>query len=240
MASGEDDDVETQVELGEETKVAEPKALSWLAAGTVHASPITTVAASALAQSGYIMSYVGAQSGVMSYVGDAGKFEYGWIAACRGGFDAVVVDSAMVPKVWVTPIGLPAGTVGVFLESGISDEDAENFKEAEGWDAVVGSVEAVVKYLTGRIIPSLAELEAGGPAAASETAVDASLLHPAVAASLKGAQADATLSMADRLVASAKAQVRLLQAALAQSSLLEMHDIASGFDYDGSGVLGPW
>jgi hypothetical protein len=230
MASGEDDDVETQVELGEETKVAEPKALSWLAAGTVHASPITTVAASALAQSGYIMSYVG----------DAGKFEYGWIAACRGGFDAVVVDSAMVPKVWVTPIGLPAGTVGVFLESGISDEDAENFKEAEGWDAVVGSVEAVVKYLTGRIIPSLAELEAGGPAAASETAVDASLLHPAVAASLKGAQADATLSMADRLVASAKAQVRLLQAALAQSSLLEMHDIASGFDYDGSGVLGPW
>jgi hypothetical protein len=42
MASGEDDDVETQVELGEETKVAEPKALSWLAAGTVHASPITT------------------------------------------------------------------------------------------------------------------------------------------------------------------------------------------------------
>eukprot|EP01046_Picozoa_sp_COSAG06_P026103 COSAG06_NODE_2229_length_7292_cov_2.603086_4_plen_231_part_00 len=230
MASGEDDDVETQVELGEETKVAEPKALSWLAAGTVHASPITTVAASALAQSGYIMSYVG----------DAGKFEYGWIAACRGGFDAVVVDSAMVPKVWVTPIGLPAGTVGVFLESGISDEDAENFKEAEGWDAVVGSVEAVVKYLTGRIIPSLAELEAGGPAAASETAVDASLLHPAVAASLKGAQADATLSMADRLVASAKAQVRLLQAALAQSSLLEMHAVASGFDYDGSGVLGPW
>jgi hypothetical protein len=176
----------------------------------------------------------------MSYVGDAGKFEYGWIAACRGGFDAVVVDSAMVPKVWVTPIGLPAGTVGVFLESGISDEDAENFKEAEGWDAVVGSVEAVVKYLTGRIIPSLAELEAGGPAAASETAVDASLLHPAVAASLKGAQADATLSMADRLVASAKAQVRLLQAALAQSSLLEMHAVASGFDYDGSGVLGPW
>jgi hypothetical protein len=230
MASGEDDDVETQVELGEETKVAEPKALSWLAAGTVHASPITTVAASALAQSGFIMSYVG----------DAGKFEYGWIAACRGGFDAVVVDSAMVPKVWVTPIGLPAGTVGVFLESGISDEDAENFKEAEGWDAVVGSVEAVVKYLTGRIIPSLAELEAGGPAAASETAVDASLLHPAVAASLKGAQADATLSMADRLVASAKAQVRLLQAALAQSSLLEMHAVASGFDYDGSGVLGPW
>jgi hypothetical protein len=229
MASGEDDDVETQVELGEETKVAEPKALSWLAAGTVHASPITTVAASALAQ-----------SGIMSYVGDAGKFEYGWIAACRGGFDAVVVDSAMVPKVWVTPIGLPAGTVGVFLESGISDEDAENFKEAEGWDAVVGSVEAVVKYLTGRIIPSLAELEAGGPAAASETAVDASLLHPAVAASLKGAQADATLSMADRLVASAKAQVRLLQAALAQSSLLEMHAVASGFDYDGSGVLGPW
>ena len=230
MASGEADDVETQVELGEETKVAEPKALSWLAAGTVHASPITTVAASALAQSGYIMSYVG----------DAGKFEYGWIAACRGGFDAVVVDSAMVPKVWVTPIGLPAGTVGVFLESGISDEDAENFKEAEGWDAVVGSVEAVVKYLTGRIIPSLAELETGGPAAASETAVDASLLHPAVAASLKGAQADATLSMADRLVASAKAQVRLLQAALAQSSLLEMHAVASGFDYDGSGVLGPW
>jgi len=230
MASGEDDDVETQVELGEETKVAEPKALSWLAAGPAPASPITTVPATALAQSGYIMSYVG----------DAGKFEYGWIAACRGGFDAVVVDSAMVPKVWVTPIGLPAGTVGVFLESGISDEDAESFKEAEGWDAVVGSVEAVVKYLTGRIIPSLAELEAGGPAAASETAVDASLLHPAVAASLKGAQADATLSMADRLVASAKAQVRLLQAALAQSSLLEMHAVASGFDYDGSGVLGPW
>eukprot|EP01046_Picozoa_sp_COSAG06_P086760 COSAG06_NODE_33323_length_491_cov_1.627551_2_plen_28_part_01 len=28
MASGEDDDVQTQVELGEETKVAEPKALS--------------------------------------------------------------------------------------------------------------------------------------------------------------------------------------------------------------------
>ena len=132
--SGQDDvAVETQVKLGKRIEGAEPKALSWLAAGTVHASPITNVAASALAQSGYIISYVG----------DAGKFEYGWVAACRGGFDAVVVDSAMVPKVWVTPVGLPAGTVSVFLEPGISEEAAQAFQEAEGWDAVVGSVEAV-------------------------------------------------------------------------------------------------
>jgi hypothetical protein len=80
----------------------------------------------------------------VSYVGDAGKFEYGWIAACRGGFDAVVVDSAMVPKVWVNPVGLPAGTISVFLESGIGEDAAQAFKEAEGWDAVVGSVEAVL------------------------------------------------------------------------------------------------
>ncbi len=129
-----EDDVETQAELEERVKRAEPKALSWLAAGTVHAAPITNVAASALAQSGYIVSYVG----------DAGKFEYGWIAACRGGFDAVVVDSAMVPKVWVNPVGLPAGTISVFLESGIGEDAAQAFKEAEGWDAVVGSVEAVL------------------------------------------------------------------------------------------------
>ena len=97
----------------------------------------------------------------------------------------------------------------------------------------------VVKYLTGRIIPSLLELQAG-TGGEPETAIDASLLHPAVAASLKGAQADATLNMADRLVASAGGQVRLLQVALVHSSLREMHEVAAGFDYDNSGTLGPF
>ena len=59
MSAQDDVAVETQAKLGERIKGAEPKALSWLAAGTVHASPITNVAASALAQSGYIISYVG-------------------------------------------------------------------------------------------------------------------------------------------------------------------------------------
>lgn len=96
----------------------------------------------------------------------------------------------------------------------------------------------VVKYLTGRVVPSLRDLQAAG--SRTETTIDASILHPAVAASLKGAQADATLSMADRLVASAKNQVRWLQAALARSSLREMHGVAAGFDYDNTGTLGPF
>ena len=91
----------------------------------------------------------------------------------------------------------------------------------------------MVKYLTGRVIPSLSDLQ-------TETTVDASLLHPAVAASLKGAQADATLNLADRLVASAKGQVRWLQVALAHTSLREMHEVAAGFDYDNVGTLGPF
>ena len=74
----------------------------------------------------------------------------------------------------------------------------------------------------------------------TETAIDASLLHPAVAASLKGAQADATLSLADRLVASAEGQVRWLQAALAHSPLRELHEVAAGFDYYNAGTLGPF
>ena len=192
-----EDDIETVVETEANIRIESPKALCWLAARESFAATITTAAASALAAGGYIMSYVG----------DSGKFEYGWIAACRGGFDAVVVDSAQAPKVWITPTGLPEGTVCIFLEQGISAADAEAFKDAEGWDAVVPTVEAAVYYLTGRVIPSLEELEAG----AASTQVDAGSLHPAVAASLKGAQADATLSMADRMVARAVTQVRLLQ-----------------------------
>jgi hypothetical protein len=57
---------------------------------------------------------------------------------------------------------------------------------------------------------------------------------------LRGAQADATLSMSDRLIASAKGQVRVLQAALAHRSLLQLHEVAAGFDYHNSGTLGPF
>ena len=69
--SREDDDVETAVELEAEEKVEEAKSLCWLVAGgETRASRISYNAHSALALSGWLLSYVD----------DAGKFEYGWIA----------------------------------------------------------------------------------------------------------------------------------------------------------------
>ena len=211
--SREDDDVETAVELEAEEKVEEAKSLCWLVAGgESRASRISHSAHSALALSGWLLSYVD----------DAGKFEYGWIAgklplpphthtttsphnchpgpgltepppptrpapattdaadglwalraACRGGFDAVVVDSCNVPKVWITPTALPRSTISIFLEPGIDVAGAASFAEEEGWDGVVSSPEEAVQFLTGRTVVA----EEAQP----DAELDLDALHPAVA-----------------------------------------------------------
>ena len=94
-------------------------------------------------------------------------------AACRGGFDAVVVDSCNVPKVWITPTALPRSTISIFLEPGIDEAGAASFAEEEGWDGVVSSPEEAVQFLTGRTVVA----EEGQP----DAELDLDALHPAVA-----------------------------------------------------------
>ena len=94
-------------------------------------------------------------------------------AACRGGFDAVVVDSCNVPKVWITPTALPRSTISIFLEPGIDAAGAASFAEEEGWDGVVSSPEEAVQFLTGRTVVA----EEGQP----DAELDLDALHPAVA-----------------------------------------------------------
>eukprot|EP01047_Picozoa_sp_COSAG01_P034937 COSAG01_NODE_2649_length_7312_cov_218.427977_7_plen_300_part_00 len=134
-----DDEADASAQPDPSNEYTAPRQVSWLVGGPgpVAAPGLTPGQSLLLARGGW----------QLTQVADWGKFEYAWIAAARGGFDAVVIDVAGAGRVWVEPGCLPAGTLSVLLHSGVSRDAAGALEHEQGWSRVVASVSEAVAFL---------------------------------------------------------------------------------------------